>query len=85
MIHRIGRLTVALPAWVLVVSACVAIAADTKQPARKTTSFQTGVGGYEGTVDIELWALAPTTVLDTNPNATSDANNDGGESQILLR
>jgi hypothetical protein len=43
------------------------------------------VGGYDGTVDIELWALAPTTVLDTNPNATTDANNDGGESQILLR
>jgi hypothetical protein len=29
--------------------------------------------------------LAPTTILDTNPNATSDANNDGGESQVLLR
>ena len=48
-------------------------------------SFQSGVDGYDGTVDIELWALAPTTVLDTNPNATTDANNDGGESQILLR
>jgi hypothetical protein len=43
------------------------------------------VHGYDGTVDIELWALAPTTILDTNPNATTDANNDGGESQILLR
>ena len=52
---------------------------------RATASFQTGLGGYDGTVDIELWALAPTTVLDTNPNATSDANNDGGESQVLLR
>jgi hypothetical protein len=48
-------------------------------------SFQSGVDGYDGTVDIELWALAPTTVLDSNPNATTDANNDGGESQILLR
>ncbi len=56
-------------------------------PAPKTArlSFRSGVGGYDGTVDIELWALAPTTVLDTNPNATTDANNDGGESQILLR
>jgi hypothetical protein len=52
---------------------------------KKTASFQTGVGGYDGTVDIELWALAPTTILDTNPNATSDANNDGGESQVLVR
>jgi hypothetical protein len=47
--------------------------------------FQTGVNGYKGTVDVELWALAPTTILDSNPNATTDANNDGGESQILLR
>jgi hypothetical protein len=50
-----------------------------------TASFQSGVNGYDGTVDIEVWALAPTTILDTNPNATSDANNDGGESQVLLR
>ena len=61
------------------------VAGDSKAPARKSASFQTGVAGYDGTVDIELWALAPTTVLDTNPNATSDANNDGGESQVLLR
>ena len=53
--------------------------------ARKKISFQTGVDGYDGTVDIELWALAPTTILDSNPNATSDANNDGGESQVLVR
>jgi hypothetical protein len=51
----------------------------------QTASFQSGVHGFDGTVDIELWALAPTTILDTNPNATTDANNDGGESQILLR
>jgi hypothetical protein len=55
------------------------------KPGSVTTSFRAGVDGYDGTVDIELWALAPTTVLDTNPNATTDANNDGGESQILLR
>jgi hypothetical protein len=60
-------------------------AGDSKASAKKTASFQQGVGGYDGTVDIELWALAPTTILDTNPNATSDANNDGGESQVLLR
>jgi hypothetical protein len=58
---------------------------DSRATGRKTITFQNGVDGYQGTVDIELWALAPTTVLDTNPNATSDANNDGGESQILLR
>jgi hypothetical protein len=85
MVHRVGRVTRALSVWSLVICACVSIAAGSKQPSRKTTSFQTGVGGYDGTVDIELWALAPFTVLDINPNATSDANNDGGESQVLLR
>jgi hypothetical protein len=45
--------------------------------------FQSGINGYDGNVDIELWALAPTTILDTNPNATTDANNDGGEREIL--
>jgi hypothetical protein len=55
-------------------------------PAKMSRAmFQSGVAGYDGTIDVELWALAPTTILDTNPNATTDANNDGGESQILLR
>lgn len=51
----------------------------------RTVSFQNGVGGYSGTVDTEIWAVAPTTIIDTNPNVTADANNDGGESQILMR
>jgi hypothetical protein len=72
---------------VLVVALPWARAQQPAQPAKSksTTTFQNGASGYEGTVDVELWALAPTTILDTNPNATSDANNDGGESQILLR
>src|SRR5262245_57820706 len=48
-------------------------------------AFQQGVDGYSGTVDTEIWALATTTILESNPNASSDANNDGGESQVLLR
>lgn len=47
--------------------------------------FQNGMDGYQGTVDTEIWALAPTTLLESNPNASSDANNDGGESQVLIR
>lgn len=47
--------------------------------------FQNGIDGYQGTVDTEIWALAPTTFLESNPNASSDANNDGGESQVLIR
>jgi hypothetical protein len=48
-------------------------------------TFQEGVEGYSGTVDTEIWALAPTTFLESNPNASSDADNDGGESQVLIR
>lgn len=55
------------------------------QTERVTASFREGVNGYQGTVDVEIWALAPTTILADNPNASSDADNDGGESQVLLR
>lgn len=72
-------------ALVLVLLPTIGVFAYSGSPSRKTISFQSGVAGYDNTVDIELWALAPTTVLDSNPNASSDANNDGGESQILLR
>ncbi|MGE0757105.1 MAG: DNRLRE domain-containing protein [Pirellulaceae bacterium] len=54
-------------------------------PERVTRSYRQGVDGYQGVVDTEIWALAPTTILDSNPNASSDANNDGGESQVLIR
>jgi hypothetical protein len=75
----------------LLMIGCVSLAAVGVDAGDKAVSsvlqatFQSGVNGYDGTVDVELWALAPTTILDTNPNATTDANNDGGESQILLR
>ena len=52
---------------------------------KRNLSFRNGVNGYSGTVDTEIWALATTTILAKNPNASSDANNDGGESQVLLR
>lgn len=51
----------------------------------QTVSFQNDFNGYSGTVDTEIWALAPKTFLHKNPNASSDANNDGGESQVLMR
>ncbi|MFN9160188.1 MAG: DNRLRE domain-containing protein [Planctomyces sp.] len=50
-----------------------------------TVAFQQGVNGYRGTVDTEIWALAPHTILESNPNSSTDADNDGGESQCLLR
>jgi hypothetical protein len=56
-----------------------------KRPEVKTVAFCQGQDGYSETVDTEIWALAGNTLLDKNPNASSDANNDGGESQVLLR
>jgi hypothetical protein len=52
---------------------------------RSTASFQNGANGYTGTVDVEIWAVSPNTCLEGNINASSDADNDGGESQILMR
>ncbi|MFQ3593013.1 MAG: DNRLRE domain-containing protein [Gemmataceae bacterium] len=52
---------------------------------RNTLTFQQGVNGYKGTIDVEIWELAPHTCLDANPNVTVDADNDGGESQTLIR
>lgn len=55
------------------------------KPARLTQSFQDGVDSYAGTVDVEIWAVSPNTCLEGNVNASSDADNDGGESQIVMR
>jgi hypothetical protein len=55
------------------------------QSNTQSLTFQEGVDGYSGVVDTEIWALAPTTFLESNPNASSDADNDGGESQVLIR
>ncbi len=51
----------------------------------RVVSFRNGVDGYQGTVDSEIWALAPMTILESNPNSSTDGNNDGGESQCLMR
>lgn len=50
-----------------------------------TVTFQQGVNGYVGTVDTEIWQLAATTILESNPNLSTDADNDGGPSQVLMR
>lgn len=52
---------------------------------RQSLSFRDGVGGYAGTLDTEIWAVSPNTILEGNPNASTDSFNDGGESQILMR
>lgn len=58
---------------------------ETPAAVVRELSFQQGVDGYKGTIDTEIWALATKTILNANPNASSDANNDGGESQVLMR
>lgn len=76
---------------VVAVTACVVagFTGDTAPPrntaAKQTLSFQEGVNGYTGTIDLEIWAVSPNTCLNGNPNASSDADNDGGESQVLVR
>jgi hypothetical protein len=75
----------------LILSAAALVAAAGLLPAapegraRKTVTFQQGVNGYTGTVDVEIWAVSPNTCLEGNPNASADSDNDGGESQILMR
>jgi len=86
----VRRWTVALLMLLTVVSSAMMRSAAACEPAAtpanvRELSFQQGVDGYQGTVDTEIWALAPKTLLNENPNASSDANNDGGESQVLMR
>lgn len=71
------------------ISFCVSTVSNGEEKKDRSTgtvvSFQNGVNGYTGTIDSEIWALAPTTILDGNGNASADADNDGGESQVLLK
>jgi len=60
-------------------------AVEPEDTSVRSLVFQEGVNGYRGTVDLEIWAVSPHTCLNGNPNASSDADNDGGESQVLLR
>jgi hypothetical protein len=69
----------------LVLAAAAGQKGDAPANGKQTLSFQQGVNGYTGTIDIEIWAVAPNTCLEGNPNASSDSDNDGGESQVLLR
>lgn len=69
----------------LTASAEVGLLSAAEPSTRRTVSYRQGVDGYKGVCDIEIWALATTTILEGNINTTSDADNDGGESQVLMR
>lgn len=77
----------ALMAIAIAAVVAVGFAADPPVPAsdKQTVTFQDGANGYAGTADVEIWAVSPNTCLEGNINASSDADNDGGESQILMR
>lgn len=88
LITTLTSLILVSPAGVVVLrNALTAGEPQAKSPAEATRkiSFQQGVEGYQGTFDTEIWALAAKTILNANPNASSDENNDGGESQVLMR
>src|SRR5262245_53501198 len=70
---------------VVALAAAAGLAGDPPAGGRQTVTVQQGVNGYAGTVDVEIWAVSPNTCLEGNINASSDADNDGGESQILMR
>ncbi|MEK6259113.1 MAG: DNRLRE domain-containing protein [Planctomycetota bacterium] len=72
--------------WLLATLCLWPVLVDSAEPVKRVAvSFQQGVEEYSGTIDTEVWALAVNTILESNPNATSDADNDGGESQVLIR
>jgi hypothetical protein len=48
-------------------------------------SFRQGQHGYKHVTDTEIWRVAPTQPLYKQGTMTSDANNGGGESQVLIR
>lgn len=86
------RLAIFVPLFFLldISSACLSdepkrLGQDSTQASTHSYEFQAGVNNYRGTIDSEIWALAPTTLLDKNSNASTDANNDGGESQVVMR
>ncbi len=56
-----------------------------KKDVSKKLAFQQGEADYAGTVDTEIWAIAPSKSLFEQGTMTADGNNGGGESQVLMR
>ena len=56
-----------------------------KNAAVSSVSFRNGDSGYNKALDVEIWAIAPSKSLLRQGTMTTDGNNGGGESQVLLR
>lgn len=86
---RVRVIGAALAVVAAAVGGVYSVGAPAPAPAgsgeKRAVTLQQGANGYEGTLDIEIWAVSPNTCLEGNINASSDADNDGGESQILMR
>jgi len=52
---------------------------------RASLSYQQEVDGYSGVIDTEIWEVSPNEIMAKNDRMSSDADNGGGESQILVR
>jgi hypothetical protein len=52
---------------------------------RKALCYQQEVDGYAGVIDTEIWEVSPNEIMEKNDRMSSDADNGGGESQILVR
>ena len=48
-------------------------------------AFQNGENNYAGSIDTEIWSIAPSKSLFRQGTLTTDGNNGGGESQVLMR
>lgn len=88
--RSIRFMSCAVPIVCLALAAEFANSAESESQAAngkgsRTITFCQGVDGYNQMTDVEIWQLAPTTILRTNPQVTVDENNGGGESQVLMR
>jgi len=74
-----------MPSWFALIALSLAQPAPptTISPTQTTAFVNDGV--YKGCLDTELWELSPNKVMEHFDVVTSDSNNDGGESQILMR
>jgi hypothetical protein len=73
--------------WALQVSLAFLLASQAKnsEPSSPERLVFVNSARYKGCVDTEIWELSPHKVMQDFDVVTSDANNDGGESQILMR
>ncbi|MBY0589249.1 DNRLRE domain-containing protein [bacterium] len=71
--------------FIFIIAPLRVFASDPLPTTSELRTFRDGFDQYQGTTDVEIWAVSPNTCIEGNPNGSADADNDGGESQILIR